>query len=745
MNCSSLIKKYLDNEFSFLNNRQKEAVFQVSGNLLVLAGAGSGKTTVIINRIYNMIKYGDICNLDVSDDIFKSLSHGLSEGKSLSDFENDISFNKIQPENILSITFTNKAANELKERLSKKLGDISSRIWSSTFHSLCARILREYADRLGFSSKFTIYDSDDSKRLVKECLKTLELDEKTYPIKSCMSYISSAKDELIGFEEYKMSYANDFKMSKISKIYELYETKKKASDAMDFDDLIFNTVLLFKSNSDVQEKYRNRFKYVMVDEYQDTSKSQHELIKLIVGTEGNLCVVGDDDQSIYKFRGANVENILSFDKYFKNVNTVRLEQNYRSTGNILSAANAVIKNNQSRKAKQLWTSMDSGAKLHLHVSYSEHDEAERIANKIIEEVKNGRNYSDFAILYRSGIQSAVIEKLLTRNSIPFRIVGNIRFFEKKEVKDMIAYLSVINNQNDEIRLKRIINRPHRAIGERTMQSISSVAALTGHTFFDIVKNSSNYIELQRASFKISSFASVMNSLIDANNSGISLSSLYSLILEKTKYIDFLSTTEDEPTPRIENVKELGSYISLFESEKGSEASLESFLEEISLISDSSSSEENNNFVTLMTIHASKGLEFPVVFLPGFEEGIFPSQQCIYEPESIEEERRLAYVALTRAKEQIFILNSTSRMTFGSTSHNKPSRFLSEIPEELLEVSKSKDWKKLSVQNSLPSTTHDVRVKSVVFARNFSKARLPRNGLVYSNLQDNPVVSSELQH
>ena len=715
-----------------LNDRQREAVLQVSGNLLVLAGAGSGKTTVVINRIYNMLKYGDVSSLDIPSNLVDSLSTGLVSGKKLSDF--DIPFNKINPENILSITFTNKAAKELKDRLHAKLGDVADRIWSSTFHSMCAQILRCHADRLGYSSRFTIYDSDDTKRLIKECLKTLEIDEKNLPIKSCMSRISEAKDSLIDYKEFRVKYADDFKMSNVAKVYALYEDKKQHSDAMDFDDLIFNTVLLFKLNFDIKKKYNDRFKYVMVDEYQDTSKSQHELIKLLVGDSGNLCVVGDDDQSIYKFRGADVDNILSFDKYFKDVHIVRLEQNYRSTGNILSAANAVIRNNASRKEKALWTNSDAGSKVRLHVSYSEHDEAEKIANEILDGVKNGRKYSDYAVLYRLGLQSAVIEKLLTRNNIPFRVVGNIRFFEKKEVKDMIAYLSVINNQSDEIRLKRIINRPHRSIGDRTMQSIGAVASNTNQTFFDVIKNSSNYAELQRASFKISAFALIMNSLIEANKKGISLSDLYSLILEKTKYIDFVRSSEDEPEPRIENIKELGSYISLFESEKGDSASLEGFLEEISLISDSSSSEgEVQDYVTLMTIHASKGLEFPIVFLPGFEEGIFPSQQCIYEPENIEEERRLAYVALTRAKEQIFILNSTSRLTFGSTVHNKPSRFLSEIPQEIVDVSKSKEWQKISVQEHVPRTTHDLRVKSVVFARNFSKVKvaLPRSGVVYN--------------
>lgn len=718
MNFECLRDNFLDREFSNLNDRQREAVFNVSGNLLVLAGAGSGKTTVIINRIYFMLKYGDLNCAECNDENLRILVRGFQDKKDLSDFSDILNLKPILPEDILAITFTNKAAKEIKERLKAKLGEEADKIWASTFHSMCAKILRIHAEALGYSPRFAIYDSDDTKRLIKECIKSLNIEEKVLPVKSCMSRISSAKDSLLDSFDFKVKYENDFKMSRISQVYDMYEDKKRKSDAMDFDDLVMNTVKLFKKHPKIRKKYMQRFKYVMVDEYQDTSESQHELIKMIAGRDGNLCVVGDDDQSIYKFRGANVDNILSFDKYFKNVKVIRLEQNYRSSGNILSAANAVISNNASRKAKSLWTSSGEGCKVRVHVSYSEHDEADMISKEILEEVKNGRRYSDFAVLYRSGMQSTVIEKLLTRNGIPFRVIGNIRFFERKEIKDILSYLSVINNPNDEIRLRRIINRPNRTIGDRTLSSISEVAQKNERSFFEIISNCSKYRELQRASYKITSFSSLINVLIDANKNGMALHNLYDLVLEKIGYIDFIKSSEDDPEPRIENINELRNYILLFESEHGEEASLAEFLEEVSLVSDSASSEGEKDFVSLMTIHASKGLEFPVVFLPGFEEGIFPSQQCIYEPESIEEERRLAYVALTRAKEKVFILHSTSRMTYGTTSHNRPSRFLSEIPCDLIEITKSKDWKKLSESDRIPPSNKQVRVKSVVLARSF---------------------------
>ncbi len=718
MNFECLKNEFLNREFSELNDRQREAVFSVSGNLLILAGAGSGKTTVIINRIYFMLKYGDLSSVKCSDELLRMLVRGFEDKKSLSDFSEALNFDPILPEDVLAITFTNKAAKEIRERLEAKLGEKADRIWASTFHSMCAKILRIHAESLGYSPRFAIYDSDDTKRLIKECIKSLNIEEKILPVKSCMSHISSAKDSLLDSFGFKMKYENDFKMSRISQVYDMYEDKKKKSDAMDFDDLVMNTVKLFKKHPKIRRQYMERFKYVMVDEYQDTSESQHELIKMLTGKNGNLCVVGDDDQSIYKFRGADVDNILSFDKYFKDVKVIRLEQNYRSSGNILSAANAVISNNSSRKSKFLWTSSGDGCKIRVHVSYSEHDEAEIISKEILEGVKNGKKYSDFAVLYRSGIQSAVIEKLLTRNGIPFRVIGNVRFFERKEIKDILSYLSVINNPNDEIRLRRIINRPNRTIGDRTLSSIAEVAQKNNRSFFEVISNCSKYRELQRASYKITSFSSLMNVLIEANKDGMALHDLYDLVLEKIGYIDFIKSSEDDPNPRIENINELRNYILVFESQRGDGASLAEFLEEVSLVSDSASSEDEQDFVSLMTIHASKGLEFPVVFLPGFEEGIFPSQQCIYEPDSIEEERRLAYVALTRAKEKIFILHSTSRMTYGTTSHNKPSRFISEIPSNLLEITKSKDWKKLAASDRIPPSNKQVRVKSVVLARSF---------------------------
>ena len=724
---NDLKKKFLEREFSDLNDPQKEAVFKVNGNVLVLAGAGSGKTTVIINRIYNMLTYGDLYNSDFScdEELFDTLSTAYDEGKHLYDFSDQLNLNPVLPENVLAITFTNKAANEIKERLKKKLGDISDRIWASTFHSSCAKILRANAELLGYTQNFTIYDTDDQKRLIKECEKNLNIDEKNLPFKSCISYISSAKDEILDSDSFAKKHENDFKMSKVAQVYDLYNKRLQSSDAMDFDDLIFNTVRLFKEHPQVLKHYKDLFKYVMIDEYQDTSKSQHELIKLLAGNSGNLCVVGDDDQSIYKFRGANVENILTFDKYFKNTKIIRLEQNYRSTKNILDAANSVIKNNISRKSKTLWTNSEEGEKVRLFVGYSEHDEAGIISSEILKRVENGENYSDFAILYRMGSQSGVIEKLLNRNGIPYRIVGNVKFFDRKEIKDLISYLSVINNTKDEIRIKRIINRPNRSIGERTILGINKTAKEKDKTFYEIIQTANQYSCLQRAAAKVTAFASLIDSFVEKNNSGSSISELYQYILDRTGYIDFIKDSEDDAAERIENIRELSSFIAKFEEDHDGNANLETFLEEIALLTDSSVSEKDSDkgLVTLMTIHASKGLEFPVVFIPGFEEGVFPGQQCLYDEGEVEEERRLAYVALTRAKKELILLNATSRMIFGTTSHNKPSRFLSEIPSEILNITRSRDWKKLPQGARIPESNQTVKVKSVVSARSFGASEI----------------------
>lgn len=727
---NELKKKFLEREFSNLNIPQREAVFQTNGNLLVLAGAGSGKTTVIINRIYNMIIYGDIYNnnlnfdFNLNQEIYDKISDGFQNNKKLSDFSDLLNLNPVLPENILAITFTNKASKEIKQRLANKIGSNAEKIWASTFHSMCAKILRSHAELIGYTPSFTIYDSDDQKRLIKECEKALNIDEKALAIKSCINYISNAKDNLMSSLDFKKANENNFKMTKIANIYELYEEKMKKSNAMDFDDLIFYTILLFKKNKEILNKYKNIFKYIMVDEYQDTSKSQHELIKLLAGNNGNLCVVGDDDQSIYKFRGASVKNILNFDKYFKNTKIIRLEQNYRSTKNILSAANEVIKNNNSRKIKNLWTELDEGEKIEWHIGYSEHDEASYIASQIEKKVQEGRKYSDFAVLYRMGSQSGVIEKFFARNNIPYKIIGNVRFFERKEIKDLIAYLSVVNNTKDEARLKRIINRPNRSIGERTLIAIGKTANANNTSFYEIVRTAYEHNELNRAAAKVSGFANLIESFLKKKKSGAKLSELYEFIINETGYLDFLKASEDDFEERIENIKELGSFISKFEEEKNSEATLELFLEEIALISESSVSEdEEKGYVTLMTVHASKGLEFPIVFLPGFEEGIFPGQQCIYNNDDIEEERRLAYVAITRAKEYLCILNSTSRMTFGSTSHNKPSRFISEIPSEIINITKSREWKKMPAGQHIPKSIKDIKIKSVVSARSFGMNKI----------------------
>ena len=747
MDFNEIKKKMLDREFANLNDFQREAVFCINGNLLVLAGAGSGKTTVIINRIYNMLVYGDIYNSDLeySDKICKKINNGFKNKKKLSDFADIIEFEPINPENILAITFTNKAANELKNRLNSRLGDLSDRIWTSTFHSMCAKILRSHAELLGYTPGFTIYDADDQKRLLKECEKILNIEEKVFPIKTCISQISSAKDELLTPADFKIKNKNDFRMSKISKIYDLYTQRLKASDAMDFDDLIFNTVILFKNNKKILGEYKKMFKYIMVDEYQDTCKSQHELIKILAGKNGNLCVVGDDDQSIYKFRGANVENILGFDKFFKKVHTVRLEQNYRSSKNILDAANSVIKNNLGRKSKKLWTTSSEGEKIHVNVGYSEHDEAGILASEILKRVEKGRKFSDFAVLYRNSSQSGVIEKLLNRNSIPYRIVGNVRFFDRKEIKDLIAYLNVINNVKDEIRLKRIINRPNRSIGERTLFAISKTAESHEKSFYEVIKDVSRYPDLQRASTKVLSFVSLIDSFIAKNVSGAKVSELYQDIIDKTGYIDFLKANEDDFPERLNNVRELGAFITKFEEDNGDSCTLSSFLEEVSLISDSSVSEDGDDdgFVTLMTVHASKGLEFPVVFLPGFEEGLFPGQQCLYNDDEIEEERRLAYVAITRAKEELIISNATSRMTFGSTSHNKPSRFISEIPNELVVIKRSRDWKHLPKGETIPESNQSIKIKSIVSARSFGMSSIENETV--NKTKKNYVLGDAVDH
>lgn len=680
-----------------MNPRQLEAVLHTEGPLLILAGAGSGKTTVLINRIAYIID--------------QSLA---------------------KPWQILAITFTNKAAGELKERLTAMLGDIGGDVWAATFHSTCARILRRDGDRIGYSSHFTVYDTDDSKRLVKDCQKALNIDDKMISHKSILSEISHAKDSMLSPADYQAAAGSDFRLAKIGAVYELYQKRLREADAMDFDDLLGNTVELFRQCPDVLEYYQNRFRYIMVDEYQDTNQVQYEFVRLLAGKSKNLCVVGDDDQSIYKFRGATIENIMSFEKSYPNAKVIRLEQNYRSTKNILNAANAVISNNEERKGKTLWTENPEGDKIQIHTSSNEQDEAGFVATTILEQVAKGRKYSDFAVLYRMNSQSNILEKVFVKSGIPYRIIGGHRFYERREIRDMIAYLSVINNPSDEIRLRRIVNQPKRSIGDKTIATASEIAGALGESLLEVLGRADEIDSLRRASVKLKAFYDMMQELIDANDDeSVSLHELYELILEKTGYIEALRGEKEEAETRIENINELASNLLKFQEENGEEATLSAFLEEVSLMTDIDNYDETADTVVMMTMHSAKGLEFPVVFLPGFEEGIFPGLQAIYDPNEIQEERRLCYVAITRAKESLYLLNADSRMLFGSTSRNRPSRFSLEIPLDLINKTREQDWRKPDLGTKMPVAETELRRKSATAAMHFGQVTPPaRSGNVF---------------
>ncbi len=688
----SLKRKLMEKYFEKMNDMQKKAIFSTNGPVLILAGAGSGKTTVLINRITNLIKYG--CAYEDSNVPGFVDQKYIDEMKNCLDSNNndkieytlkDLSVCPAKPWQILAITFTNKAANELKDRLEVALGaETGHDVFASTFHSTCSIILRKYADKLGYSQHFTIYDTDDSYRLIKECQNDLNIDDKVLSYRSILSEISRAKDQMISPDDFQKNSGTDFRLSNISKVYSMYQRRLTQADAMDFGDLLYNVVLLFKKFPDVLEYYQNRFHYIMVDEYQDTNFVQYEFIRLLSQKHKNLCVVGDDDQSIYKFRGATIENILNFEKTFKNSTVIRLEQNYRSTQNILNAANAVIKNNSSRKPKTLWTENKCGNKINVYTALNETDEADFITTTITDQVANGKKYSDFAVLYRMNAQSNSIEKVFIKSGIPYRIIGGHRFYERREIRDMMAYLSVINNPNDEIRLKRIINQPKRSIGNKTIEKLCNLSSETGEPILNLMRNADEYQDLLRSCSKLKTFAKLIDELIEYLNSpSSSLHELYELILEKTNYVNYLLAEKDESETRIENIKELASNILKFEEEYGENANLSTFLEEVALLTDIDNYDSESNAVTLMTMHSAKGLEFPVVFLPGFEDGIFPGIQTLYNEDEIEEERRLAYVGITRAKEELFITKAQTRMLFGSTSRYKPSRFLIEIPEELV--------------------------------------------------------------
>ena len=703
----ALRRAVLEKDFARMNDRQKQAVFTVNGPLLILAGAGSGKTTVLINRIANILRYGDAYNStylrdDLDENDIAACKAYIENGTPLTtESQEHLSVSACAPWRIMAITFTNKAAGELKDRLCAMLGEAANDIWASTFHSTCARILRRDGERIGYSSHFTVYDTDDQRRLMKSILKEFDISEKNITPKSILNEISRAKDSLISPAEYALTVGDDFRLKIISRAYTTYQKRLEDADAMDFDDLINKVVELFKKCPDVLEYYQNRFRYLMVDEYQDTNHAQYTFVRMLAEKSGNLCVVGDDDQSIYKFRGATIENILSFENTFQNATVIRLEQNYRSTQNILDAANAVIEHNTERKGKTLWTQNGTGAMIHLHTAENETDEAERITKIILDGVAAGRKFSDYAVLYRMNSQSLTFERNFAKSGVPHRIIGGTRFYERREIREMIAYLSVINNPSDEMRLRRIINTPKRSIGDRSVEVAAQIGQQTGETLFEVVSHAKDYPALSRAANKMTLFAAQMQGLIELNNDEeVTLGELYDELVERIDYLNFLKTDYPESAEdRAANVQELASNLRRFE-EENPEGTLSDFLEEVSLITDIDNYDNNADSVVLMTVHSAKGLEFPVVFLPGMEENIFPGMASVYVPSEVEEERRLAYVAITRAKEELYIFHAESRMIFGMTNRNRVSRFVEEIPETLVEHTRSRDYSARPV--SMPS-------------------------------------------
>ncbi len=681
--------KIIEKDFSRMNGMQLKAVTAALGPVLILAGAGSGKTTVLVNRIAYLVKYGNAYkNSDVPflNDIDIAAAGDFLDGKTDYIDGAPFSVNPAKPWEILAITFTNKAANELKERISLKLGEQSADVWAGTFHSVCGKILRRHATKIGYTSHFTIYDTDDQKKVIKEIMKSDGIEEKMFPVKSVLSAISRAKDKLITPEEMLEQNAS-YRDNMIAKIYKKYTVRMLNNDAMDFDDMINNTVKLFRENPDVLDYYQNRFKYLMVDEYQDTNHAQYVLVSLLAQKHRNKCVVGDDDQSIYHFRGATIENILNFESEFPNSTVIRLEQNYRSTCNILNVANAVIKNNTGRKGKNLWTENGDGGKVTLYTASDEKSEASYIADRILENVKNGAKFSDHAVLYRMNAQSNALENVFARSGISYRVIGGTKFFERKEIKDVLAYLSVINNPYDDLRLKRIINEPKRSIGDTTVNNAAQISDSLGLSLFEVFKTADEYPLLSRASAKIKDFCAIIDELRESANS-VSIHELFEEMLDKTGYLAALKAAGEEEQDRVDNINEFASSIVMYELENET-PSLSGFLEEIALVTDIDAM-ENDDKVVLMTIHAAKGLEFNNVFISGMEEGIFPGNQSIYDgPKAIEEERRLAYVAITRAKRELTITSTAMRLLFGSTNRNIPSRFLKEIPEEFCDIKKPK--------------------------------------------------------
>ena len=680
-------------DYPTLNPEQRRAVLATEGPLLLLAGAGSGKTTVLIHRIANLMKYGRGSDCEEAPQWVTAADLAFLEDyiqnpdpARKGEQERLCRMDPAVPWSIIAITFTNKAAGELKERLEKMLGPSAGDVWASTFHSACVRILRRDIEKLGYNSSFTIYDSADSERVIKDILKDFNLDDKTFPPKSVLGYISRAKDAVKLAADYQKECekAADYRLIKIARIYGEYERRLREANALDFDDIILHTVRLLQNFDDVREYYQKKFRYVLIDEYQDTNNLQYLLASLLAGGHENICVVGDDDQSIYRFRGATIENILSFEQQYKGARVIRLEQNYRSTQNILEASNAVIRNNQGRKGKELWTEHERGERVKCYTAMNEHDEAQYVTAQILTDFSAGKSWRDHAVLYRMNAQSNQMEAAFKRNGIPYRIIGGIRFFDRAEVKDMLAYLCVVNNPNDDLRLSRIINNPPRGIGATTIERAQAIAAQTGSSLWQVVRRAREFPELQKAAPRLDQFTDMMEELRRLSGE-MELPAFYEELVARTGYAVMLeqkNTVEDRT--RLENVSELSSSIQSYLENCLDQPSLAGFLDEIALYTDLDSHDPSEDCVVMMTMHSAKGLEFPVVFVVGVEEGIFPGIRAIGEPEEMEEERRLCYVAMTRAKEKLYMTCAAQRMLFGRTSANRPSRFLGEIPEEYVE-------------------------------------------------------------
>ena len=686
-------RRVIARDFRSLNEPQRQAALTTEGPLLLLAGAGSGKTTVLIHRVANLLTYGrGSDSREVPADVTEDDLHFLESYPEQPNTEEVLRAEKLcavapaMPWEILAITFTNKAAGELKERLARMVGPAAEDIWACTFHKACVRILRRDIEAIGYSKSFTIYDTDDSKRVIKDVVKSMGLDEKLFAPREVLSAISNAKDKLQSAADYTAYYNGDFRREHIGRIYAEYDRRLKEANALDFDDIILKTVELLRANPSVLEYYQHKFRYILVDEYQDTNHMQYMLTALLAGGHRNICVVGDDDQSIYKFRGANIENILNFEKQYKGARTIRLEQNYRSTVNILDAANAVIAHNTERKGKTLWADAERGDPVLIKTVYNEQEEANFVAGDILSRYGRGASWSDHAVLYRMNAQSNALEVAFRRGGIPYKVYGGLKFFDRAEVKDMLSYLAVINNPEDDLRLRRIINTPSRGIGSSTVDRLQQLASEYHSPLYAILQNVDRFQELKSAANRLTAFIQMMDRFRKYNET-MRPDELYEEVCRESGYTQSLEDRQDmESRGKLENIQELKSSIVSFLASDTENPTLAGFLDEVALFTDLDNANSDEHAVTMMTVHSAKGLEFPVVYLVGMEENVFPGTAASSDPAELEEERRLCYVGMTRARRELILTNARMRMLFGRTAPNPPSRFLSEIPEA------NSDWR-----------------------------------------------------